>query len=105
MTVKWGDHLMTREAQPIDASGMPDVSRLVHEVNRTGRPTLIQAGGEAARLSPARRAAEKRTRRKAKGAFTRDDALFRLIGIGASGIAGGVSGNKHEALARAYRPK
>jgi hypothetical protein len=36
---------------------------------------------------------------------TSEDALFRLIGIGKSGIPGGVSGKKHEYLARAYRPR
>jgi hypothetical protein len=42
-------------------------------------------------------------RPKAKS-VTRDDALFRLIGLGNNGIPGGVSGKKHEYLARAYRP-
>jgi hypothetical protein len=45
---------MARDAAPIDATNMPDVSRLVHEVNRTGRPRLLRANGETARLSPAR---------------------------------------------------
>ena len=36
---------------------------------------------------------------------TRDDPLFGLIGIGKSRIPGGISEQKHEALARAYRPK
>ena len=45
-------------------------------------------------------------KQKAKGkAVTSDDALFRLIGIGKSGILGGVSEKKHEYLARAYRPR
>jgi hypothetical protein len=45
---------MAQETRPIDANGMPDVSRLVHEVNRDGRPRLILADGESARLSPVR---------------------------------------------------
>ena len=45
---------MAQEAGPIDARNMPDVCRLVHEVNQTGRARLIQVGGEMARLSPAR---------------------------------------------------
>jgi hypothetical protein len=36
-------------------------------------------------------------------AITRDDSLFRLIGIAESGIAGGVSEHKHEYVARVYR--
>jgi hypothetical protein len=35
--------------------------------------------------------------------LSKDDPLFGLIGIGHSGIPGGVSGKKHEYLARAYR--
>lgn len=46
---------MARQARAIDASSMPDVARPVHDVNQTGRPRLIQAGGDTARLSPARR--------------------------------------------------
>jgi len=45
---------MTRSAIPIDASSMPDVSRLVQEVAQTGTPRLLQVGGAAAVLSPAR---------------------------------------------------
>ena len=46
---------------------------------------------------------KKRAKTKGK-AMTGDDALFRLIGIGKSGIPGGISGKKHAYLARAYRP-
>jgi hypothetical protein len=96
---------MTQEARVFDASDLPDVSQLVHEVNRSGQPLLIEADGEAARLSPARRALEKRNSRGRRRAFTRDDPLFGLIGTGEGKTPGGVSGNKHEALARAHRPK
>jgi hypothetical protein len=48
-----GYTIVTNEARPIDATRMPDVSRLIHEVNRTGRSQIVEAGGEAARLSPA----------------------------------------------------
>jgi hypothetical protein len=34
---------------------MPDVSRLVHEVNRTGRSRVLRVNGDEATLSPARR--------------------------------------------------
>jgi hypothetical protein len=46
---------MVYEAAPIDASTMPDVSRLVREVARTGQPRLIQADGDVVRVSPTRR--------------------------------------------------
>ena len=45
---------MAQEARPLAVSTMPDVSRLVQDVNRTGRPRLLQVSGELARLSPAR---------------------------------------------------
>lgn len=96
---------MAQEAHVFDASSLPDISRLVHEVNRSGQPWLIEADGEAAQLAPARRVPRKRNARGPGRAFTREDPLFRLIGIGEGKTPGGVSGNKHEALARAYRPK
>lgn len=46
---------MTQGARPIDASSMPDVSRLVREVARSGRPRLLQADGDVVRISPTRR--------------------------------------------------
>jgi hypothetical protein len=58
---------MVHEAAPIDASTMPDVSRLVREVARTGQARVIQADGDAAVLSPARR------RRKTAKAMTREE--------------------------------
>jgi len=33
------------------------------------------------------------------------ELLFQLVGIGRSGIPGGVSGKKHEAIKRAKRPQ
>ena len=60
---------MAQEARPIDARSLPDVARLVHEVNQTGRPQLIQVGGEAARLSPAR------PRRRTGKVTTREEML------------------------------
>ncbi len=58
---------MVREAAPIDASSMPDVSRLVQEVARTGQSQLLRVDGEEAVLSPARR------RRKTAKAMTREE--------------------------------
>ena len=84
---------------------MPDVARLVQDVNRSGRPRLLQAGDQAARLVPARPTRRPRPSRPRRPAFSRDDALFHLIGLGTGTTPGGVSGRKHEALARAYRPR
>lgn len=61
-------------------------------------------GTAATRSRTVTKAKTTRRPRPPKGAFTREDPLFRLIGIGEGKTAGGVSGKKHEALARAYRP-
>jgi hypothetical protein len=94
---------MAKEPRHIDISRIPELQKLVHEVRQTNEPTLLQQESEdVALLSPV--PAKKRAQTKAKP-VTSEDALFRLVGIGKSGIPGGVSGKKHEYLARAYRPR
>ena len=44
---------MTHDTMPIDASAMPELSRLVREVARTGKPCLIHADGVSAVHTPA----------------------------------------------------
>ena len=93
---------MAHEPKRIDISSIPELMKLVQEVRRTNEPRILQEESEdVAILSPTR--PKKRTKTTGK-AVTSEDALFRLIGIGKSGIPGGVSGKKHEYLARAYRP-
>jgi hypothetical protein len=93
---------MAKELKRIDISSIPELLSLVQEVRRTNEPRILQEESEdLALLSPVL----PKSRAKSKGkAVTSDDALFRLIGIGKSGIPGGISGKKHEYLARAYRP-
>ena len=92
-----------KEPQRIDISSIPELMKLVHEVRTTNTSALLQQANEdLALLSPVR--SKKRGKTRAKPVTT-EDALFRLIGIGKSGIPGGVSGKKHEYLARAYRPR
>ena len=94
---------MVRELLTVDITSTPELLRLAREVNDSGEPCVLTHGNEKlAVLSPVKTARRSRTR---KGAITKDDPLFGLIGIGKSGIDGGVSGKKHEYLARAYRPK
>jgi hypothetical protein len=96
---------MAKEKAPkrIDISQMPELLQLVQEVQRTNEPRILQQEREnLALLSPVQ--PKKRSRTKAQP-VTSEDAPFRLIGIGKSGIPGGVSGKKHEYLARAYRPR
>ena len=92
-----------KEPQRIDISSIPELMKLVHEVRTTNTSALLQQENEdLALLSPV--PPKKRGKTRAKPVTT-EDALFRLIGIGKSGIPGGVSGKKHEYLARAYRPR
>ena len=93
---------MAKEPKRIDISRMPELLSIAQEVQSTNEPAVLQQDSEdLALLSPVR--PKKRSQTKAQP-VTREDALFRLIGIGKSGIPGGVSGKKHEYLARAYRP-
>ena len=94
---------MAKEPKRIDISRMPELLTLAQEVRSTNEPRILQQDSEdLVLLSPVR--PKKRSPTKAQP-VTSDDALFRLIGIGKSGIPGGVSGKKHEYLARAYRPR
>jgi hypothetical protein len=94
---------MAKEPKRIDISRMPELLSIAQEVRSTNEPRILQQESEdLALLSPVR--PKKRSQNKAQPVTT-DDALFRLIGIGKSGIPGGVSGKKHEYLARAYRPQ
>jgi hypothetical protein len=87
----------------IDISQIPELLSMAQEVQSTNEPRILQQDSEdLALLSPVR--PKKRSQTTAQP-VTSDDALFRLIGIGKSGIPGGVSGKKHEYLARAYRPR
>ena len=96
---------MAKEKVPkrIDISRIPELLHLAQEVRSTNEPRILQQESEdLAILSPVW--PKKRAKATAQP-VTSDDALFRLIGIGKSGIPGGVSGKKHEYLARAYRPQ
>ena len=94
---------MAKELRHIAISSIPELLKLVQEVRSTNEPSILrQESEDVALLSPV--PAKKRVKIKGKP-VTGDDALFRLIGIGRSGIPGGVSGKKHEYLARASRPR
>lgn len=70
-------------------------------VRSTREPCVLRRDGEnLALLMPPPRPRRKAARGRP---LTEDDPLFGLIGIGDRGIEGGVSGKKHEYLARAYR--
>jgi len=93
---------MTQELTPIDVSTIPELRKLVQDVQRTQRPQRLTVDSEdVAVLMPAtkpRRRSPSRAR-----PVTEDDPLFRLIGIGASTGPGDISENKHAYLADDYR--
>jgi hypothetical protein len=109
---------MVREAESIEISSMPEVARLAGEVARSGRPRRLRRGdADVAILTPVRsrrttsnqdgdhevgdrEQPPKPLRRRRRGALTKDDPLFGLVGIGRSSIPGGISGRKHEYLYR-----
>ncbi len=87
---------MARELEPMEISHTPEVLRLAEEVQRTRTPRLLRRDTEdLAVVSPAPK--PRRTRGRI---LTEDDPLFGLVGIGDSGIPGGIADKKHEALGR-----
>lgn len=94
---------MTEELKPIDISNMPELLRLAEEVHDTGEPRVLRRDSEdLVVVMPAK--PPRKTVARARP-VTRNDALFRLIGIGESGIPGGISEKKHEYFAQAYRTR
>ncbi len=89
---------MAQELGSIDITSIPELAHLVDEVQRTRRARVLRRADEdVAVLSPV---ASSRGHASARGVLTEDDALFGLIGAGDSGIPGGVSSKKLEALGR-----
>ncbi|MBM2826191.1 MAG: hypothetical protein HW403_255 [Dehalococcoidia bacterium] len=96
--------MASKETQHIDISeihSIPDLVRIAEEVQKTGEPRILKRDQEdIAQITPVKPAGKRRVR---GGVLTKDDPLFRLIGIAKSGIPGGISGKKHEYLGRALR--
>ncbi len=92
---------MASEPQPIDITDYPDLVRLVEEMQASQTPRVLRRDDEdVALLTPVK---PKRKRSSRARPVTEDDPLFRLIGSGETGVPGGISGKKHEYLAKAYR--
>jgi len=90
--------VMTHESEAVDISDQPELVRLAEEVRSSQRARVLRRDGEdLAMLTPVE---APKTRSRKKGAFTREDPLFGLIGIGDSGVEGGFSWRKKEILAR-----
>jgi hypothetical protein len=92
---------MASEPQSIDITGYPDLVRLVEEIQASQTPRVLRRDDEdVALLTPVK---PKRKRAPRTRPVTEDDPLFRLIGTAEMGAPGGISGKKHEYLAKAYR--
>ena len=91
---------MANEREPLDISTVPELAHVVTEVRRTRTPRVLRDGHEDLVVLMPMPAAP---RRRKTGLVRADDPLFRLIGIGRSGIPGGISGKKHEAPGRLHR--
>ncbi len=80
----------------VDIDQAPELARIADEVQASGVPAILARNGkDVAIVTPVRppRRSSSRVR-----PVTEDDPLFGLIGIGKSGIPGGMSGRKHEFL-------
>jgi hypothetical protein len=84
------------EPRRIEVDQVPDLAKIADEVQATGVPAILARNGQdLAIVTPVR--PPRRSPSRARP-VTEDDPLFRLIGIGKSGIPGGMSGRKHEFL-------
>ncbi len=90
---------MPKEHESIDISTSAELLLLVEEVVTSGEPKVLRRKNkDPAILTPVK--PRRRPSARAR-AVTSDDTLFGLVGIGASGIPGGVSEKKHEYLLKA----
>ena len=93
---------MAKESKTIDVSNMPEALKIAEEVSATNEPRILRRNSEElAVVMPLRRGRRPSPRGKA---FTKDDPLMGLVGIGRSGV-GDISENKHKYLAEAYKNK
>ena len=94
---------MAKELKAIDISAVPDLLRIVEQVNATGEAcVLTRAEEELAVLTPVKVAERTRRPRRKTGIITKDDSLWNIVGIGRSEGPGDISENKHKYLAEAY---
>jgi hypothetical protein len=94
---------MAQERWSVDVSDFPDLLHLAREVAESGAPRVLRDGDtELATISPVKKARKRAPRGRP---LTREDPLFRLIGIGASEAESDASERKHEVLAQAYLKK
>jgi antitoxin (DNA-binding transcriptional repressor) of toxin-antitoxin stability system len=102
LQLKQGGKRVSHELLPIDITLLPELSRLVDEIERTGvGRVLVRDGEEVALLTPARA----RSQRQSASKRPRKDParVLNIIGLGASGVPGSIARNKDEYIADAIR--
>ena len=94
---------MSSKPRHVEIEDGRELLRVAEEVRDSREPVLLTRDGEELAIV---RPVPRRSKASPKGTpLTENDPLFGLIGIGRSGIPGGVSGKKHEYLAKAYRKR
>ncbi|MDO8670149.1 MAG: hypothetical protein Q7O66_01805 [Dehalococcoidia bacterium] len=83
-----------------DIGNDPELLRLVQEVRSSNEPRILQSENEdVAIVRPLKLPSRRRSPRGKP--FSKDDPIWNLAGVGASGL-GDVSENKHKYLADTY---
>lgn len=93
---------MAKELKPVDVANHPELLRLAEEVRATREPRLLRRESEdLAIVTPIRPARQRASRARV---LTKDDSLFKIVGIAAlsKDEPTDVSTNKHKYLADAY---
>jgi hypothetical protein len=92
---------MAKRLEEIDVTGLNEVAAIAEEVQRTGEPKrLTKDGKDIAIITPI-----PARRRRKTGIITETDPLFSLVGIGRSGVPGGMSARKYQTLLNAKRAR
>jgi antitoxin (DNA-binding transcriptional repressor) of toxin-antitoxin stability system len=92
---------MARNRKFVNVSEVPELLRLVKEVQDSGQEcVLTHDNEEIAVLTPVLPARRRRPRKT--GLIGEDDPLWDIVGMGASKGSGDISENKQRFLAEAY---
>lgn len=93
---------MVTNRKYVEITDSLDLVKLAEEVSAAGEPTVLRHDGkDLAIITPIHPAPK---RRKRERAFTKDDSLWDIVGIGSSAQRTDTS-QKHELLAKALRRK
>ena len=96
---------MAEQAPPVRLDAIPELARLVAQVQETGEPRVVHAdsGDVSVVIRLARKSPKTSKRARKTGTFTEDDSLFNIIASGddPTDPVTDVSANKYKYLAEA----